>query len=432
MENPQTEDTSVDIDAVKGGRIEVNSELFKWIAIGVLVIVVLWLLYVLINSVKHNDEDYYQRQTHLHFNNTRGEDFDDEAKAVIENGEAIPNPRAIDHYRIGTVYLLNANDHKGAHRHFTEALNQIIDGMVNTAEAPFILNRIEDFQQYFIDQMELEDLPIQRALYVNAQNNREQIGAVKKKITEISKDDPEFKQKVLLSQQRWQSDNQNVHDSAIFSELKNQYQKVKNENSQIKNIQLHDYNEAVNWLRTRYKNDQEKSIQLEKVLSNIGNGYQIGLFPGVNEKDIITAVWQRSFDPMNKDNATQIREAMGDAILDCVERGSVVCQTGRTTKMWQALARVDKDEEMGVLKTKQAVRNEIYQKAAKIVDDFVGENGSASQMLKDAYNKGEDTEQVKELMECMHKKMDEMRKEYTTLIPPQQLDDIIEECRAVI
>ncbi len=164
----------------------------------------------------------------------------------------------------------------------------------------------------------------------------------------------------------------------------------------------------------------------------INNNYTVGTIPNVRERDIITSVWQRTFDPDNAKNAPQIREALGDAVLDCVERDHVVCISGRTSKVWQALARLDKDTEMGVLKTKQAIRNEIYQKAAKIVDDFVGENGSASQALKESYNKNENTEQVKELTECIKNKIDDMREEYRPLMNTQQLDTVLEECKAVI
>ncbi len=415
-----------------GGAIKSDSAVFKWVAVGIIIIVIIWILYAIFKQVRIAGEDMYQRRTRIHFNNIRGEDFDEEAKNVIEYGEAIEQPRAIDHYRIGAVYLLNARNPRAAHRHFNQALLQIIDGQVDTREAPFILDRIDDFRDMFVNFVDVEELPIQRAMFTHFENQMTQINNIKKAKPAISSDDPEFKQKTLLSRQEWQSDSQNVHDAAIYEELKEQINKISEENKKIPDIQLHGYEEAVNWLRVRYKNDPEKLAEIDKVLMVLNNNYPVGNLPGISEKDVLTTVWQRSFDPENKTNAAQIREAMGDAVLDCVERGHVVCVAGRTSKIWQALARLDKTEDAGLLKSKQAIRNEIYEKAAKIVDDFVGENGSASQTLKESYAKNENTEQVKELIECMRQKIDSLREEYSSYIHTQQLEPILEECKAVV
>ncbi len=418
----------------KGGTIKTDTSFFKWTAISILIIAIIWILYGIYKQIRIAGEDRNQRLTRVHFNNIRGEDYDEEAKQVIEYGEAIENPRAIDHYRVGAVYLLNAQDPRAAHRHFNNALTQIINGEVDTREAPFILDRIEDFRNHFVDFVDVGELPLQRAMFAHYDNQQQQIEQIKKAkpTIAIANDDPEFKQKTLLSRQEWQSDSQNVHDSAIYEELSTQVDKVMKDNKNIKDIQLHGYDEAINWLRVRYKNDPKKRDAIDKVVNIINNNYTVGTIPNVRERDIITSVWQRTFDPDNAKNAPQIREALGDAVLDCVERDHVVCISGRTSKVWQALARLDKDTEMGVLKTKQAIRNEIYQKAAKIVDDFVGENGSASQALKESYNKNENTEQVKELTECIKNKIDDMREEYRPLMNTQQLDTVLEECKAVI
>jgi hypothetical protein len=87
---------------------------------------------------------------------------------------------------------------------------------------------------------------------------------------------------------------------------------------------------------------------------------------------------------------------------------------------------------MGVLKTKQAIRNEIYEKAAKVVDDYIGTTGSASDILKKAYTNNEDSEQVKELTETIKKEIDKISDDYNTILPKEQLTNVIEECKAMI
>jgi hypothetical protein len=118
--------------------------------------------------------------------------------------------------------------------------------------------------------------------------------------------------------------------------------------------------------------------------------------------------------------------------MDCVEGGHVVCMTGRNAKMWQALAYVDFNPQIGIIKNKQTLRNEVYESAAKIVDEFVGTNGTASEQLKESYRKSEKSEQVEELQESMLAKIDELYNKYSGLIPDEQLKLLINECKAVI
>lgn len=417
---------------VKGGDARSSDVSFKYIIVTLLIIFVIYLLYRIVMQVKHDGEDYYQRKTHHHFENTHGEAYDTDAKQTIEFGEAIPNPRAIDHYRVGTVLLVNARNPQRAHHHFRQALEQVINGEVDTKEAPFIINRIDDFKDHFFDFPEIEELPIQNALMAFIEQQRKQVNDVVKKKEAIAPDDPQFLQKVLVGRQEWHSDSQNVHDSTMYSMLESQYNKTRSENMSCKNIQLHDYNEAVQWLKTRYAQYPDKIQRIEQALKTIGKNEPVGSIPHTREKDVLTTVWQRTYDPDNKANAVAMREAIADAVADCVEGGATVCMSGRTKKVWQALARLDKDPENGVLKSKEAIRNEIYQKAAKVVDDFIGTNGSASEALKDAYRKSEETEQVKELVETIHQQISNIKTEYAGLLPNEQLDVIVKECQAVV
>lgn len=416
----------------KGGYIKSGDSAVKYVLIGLLIIVIIYLFYRIVMHFQHGGEDYYQRKTHHHFENIHGEAYDNEAKQTIEFGEAIPNPRAIDHYRVGTVLLVNAREPQRAHRHFRQALEQVINGEVDTKEAPYIINRIDDFKDHFFDFPDIEELPIQNALMAFIEQQRKQVSDVVRKKETVAPDDPQFLQKVLVNRQEWHSDSQNVHDSAMYTMLANQYNKTRSENLSLKNIGQHDYNDAVQWLKTRYAQDAGMMQKIEQALKMIGRNEPVGCIPHANEKDILTTVWQRSYDPDNKDNAIVIREALADALADCIEGGSTVCMSGRTKKVWQALARLDKDPENGVLKSKEAIRNEIYQKSAKIVDDFIGENGSASDALKEAYRKSDDTQQVKELVETIHKQIDDLRKDYKNFLPDEQLDVIVKECQAVV
>jgi hypothetical protein len=415
---------------VTGGDIKYKDNNFLLYAgIAILVIIIIYLIYSIIIKIPIAGEDYYQRKTHHYFNNVHGEEFDQDAKRVIEYGEEIKNPRPIDHFRIGEVYLINAQNPQAAQRHFAQALTQIIDNRGGFNEVPFILERIIDLRDHFVNFPEIDDLPLQEALLAHHTNVNK---LVERKRAEVADDDPQYTQKIILNRQNWQSDSQNVHDTAIFTELQEQLALVEENNKLIPNIHTKDFNDVVNWLKVRYGNEPDKAAKIQRVITYLSNNYPIGSMPGHNEQDIIVAVWQRSFDPENKSRINDIRESLGDAVLDCFEGTSVVCLTGRISKIWQALAKLDKNPDIGILKSKQLIRNEIYERCAKIVDDFIGENGTASEMLKSSYQKGEKTEQVQELIACMQQQIENLRAEYTGLISEEQLSMILEECKQVL
>jgi hypothetical protein len=58
------------------------------------------------------------------------------------------------------------------------------------------------------------------ALYNQQTEQNKNVASIK---YDIKSDDPEFKQKTILSRQNWQSDSQNVHDSSIYATLNNQF-----------------------------------------------------------------------------------------------------------------------------------------------------------------------------------------------------------------
>jgi adenine-specific DNA methylase len=105
--------------------------------------------------------------------------------------------------------------------------------------------------------------------------------------------------------------------------------------------------------------------------------------------------------------------------------------SGRTKKIWQSIALLDTNPEIGVFKSKQIIRNEIYQKCAKIVDSYLGNAGSVSDNLKQAYYNDENTEQVNELKETIKKDIDLLIDSYANLLP-KEIEIIKNECKNII
>jgi hypothetical protein len=419
--------------AKTGGMIDFGENpTVKWVVVGLVILLCLYIMYNTYNLMVIGKETYEQRMTHTHFNNLHGEIYDEEAKAAIRFGESITEPRAIDHYRLGTTYLVNAQDPKRAHLHFRQALEHVINGNVDMREVPFILDRIDDYKDEFINFPDMEELPIQQALMAHYNAANTVISKIKRQKPDINKDDPDFTQKVMLSRQKWESDSQNVHDSAIGTTIKSQFCYIQNMNATNTSLYARTYEDLKNWIRVRFKEDSESYEKINKVFKVVDNNYPIMSINKTHEQDLITAIWQRTHDPRNANHYNEIRESVCDSIMDCVEGGHVVCMTGRNAKMWQALAYVDFNPQIGIIKNKQTLRNEVYESAAKIVDEFVGTNGTASEQLKESYRKSEKSEQVEELQESMLAKIDELYNKYSGLIPDEQLKLLINECKAVI
>jgi hypothetical protein len=204
-----------------------SDDLWMYFTVGIFTILVFYLLFMLFLYFPINGENYYQRNARYYYVHLNGETFDEEAKNAITYAEAIPNPRAIDHYRAGAVYLLNARRPDRAHQHFREALNNIIEGKENPQDAMYVIERIEDYKDMFVDFPEiLEDLPIQIAAMANFNTINIKADVIKNnKVPKRGEKD--YKQKMIMSKQQWQSDSQNVHDSSIYSEIEQQKQEGK-------------------------------------------------------------------------------------------------------------------------------------------------------------------------------------------------------------
>ena len=422
---------------ITGGLIEFKSNsnnIVYYTFIVVLIILCIYLIYYMcIHYFFNTNEDYYQRLTHDNFNNLHGDTFDENAKNTIYYGNLIPNPRAIDHYRMGTAYLVNAHDPKQARDCFYKALNSIQRGDIDNREALYILNKIDDYKDYFVDFPDIEELPIQQMLLDNYNNTRTILQQVKIEKNEIKTDDPNFTQKTILARKYWQNDSQNVHDSAIYEELKNQFVYAINKNAQVEELEGKTYAELSHWLKIRYKDEKDNYTKITKVLNILNNNYSTDMIiPNTTEQDIVLVIWKLIHHPDNKDNLHILKEAFGDAFLDCVENENVVCISGRLPKYWQSLALLEKNPVIGIIKTKQLIINEIYDKCASIVNVYIGPNGSVSSELKDAYNNNENTEQVKELIKHMKQQIDDLRPQYENLLPISQLNLILEECKEII
>lgn len=377
----------------------------------VFIIVFIMLVMVFINRNK-----IFRHKADNNFNNLHGDTWDDNAENAVWYYQHIKHPTALDHFRQGTILLVNAKDHHAASQRFRTALEEIIDNE-NDENTAYIIDRIIDYNEEFEDFPEIEELPIQQAVLAYYNQKIDDSADVKKQLI-----DKKIKpQKYILSKKHFTSDSQNVHDSIINDSLKSQFLYIRHENAQEPELQQYTFNTLVEWVNNRPEHEQ-----IRKVLDRIGG--QTSFMSTVSEREFILEIWKRINSQQNTHNHISLLDAFATALVDCIEGDVVVCMSGRNSKMLQSLAKLDINEKLGILKNKQMLRNEIYEQSAKILNDCLNDT---SEEVQQAYYAGEESAQIDELRERIIENINNLRKYYTH-VPKYMLDDILNECISVV
>lgn len=412
-------------------------------------------IYHVYRRTKINGLNSYQRNVARDFQLTGGDQFDDAAERVIAEGERIPTPTPMDHLMLGMVYLNNAGRPQDAHRHFQEAADQIERGDApHDEEIPYILGRIHDFRMLLAE----DDLPVievQRILLGEAahgeQKAREEKREVKKPSPhnaaariEITADDPQRVQKSLLNTQFWASDPQNVHDSGAGDEVARQFNFVRKQIEADPTIVRYTYDDSYRTITGRLREtiasdsasaDEREAARrtlnaVEKTYTVLANNAHIPQL-ACTEQEFLATAWKRAHQSCNRERAAELETAMADALADCVEHGNVVCMAGRNKKIWTALAMLDKEPSIGVLKTRQVLLNEISERAAQIVDRHIGPaSGIPSEVLA-AFNAGENTPETVAIGDQIKREIAALEPEYAGRIEKNFLATRIAECMRI-
>ena len=163
------------------------------------------------------------------------------------------------------------------------------------------------------------------------------------------------------------SDPQNVHDSQLNRELHKQYNFIKSNNSNVRNINI---NEIENYIKNK-KLDHETRNAALKTLRKLKKNNQYITKLKENELNVLSEIWKRSEHPANEKMSDNIKSSIINNLADCVENGNVVCPTGRVSRIISSLALIDKDNNLGIIKTKDMYRKEIMDKCGHVINKTV-------------------------------------------------------------
>jgi len=306
----------------------------------------------------------------------------------------------IQHYTAGIIYERNeADKHKALH-HYNEALRGIQENPA-LPDTRFIIDKLTDVYA----EEKFDDVELQRAIAASL---------------EVVEEKYEMPTNDLLEKKIvWHNDKQNVHDSSMIAEIKRQFDIVRDGVSYLPNI--HDYEEACNYVLTHSNDKDATSLVLSRINEN---NYISWLNTG--EKEVISTVWKRAFDPRN--DSSSICSALVLAVSDCYENNSVVCVVGRVAKIWQSLSCID-FEGMGSLRTKEVLRNEIYTRCSKILQDYIT-SPLIDETTRSDYNEGRETPATMELVNNVKRDYNAMIHDYPNDV--ELARNTIDECITVL
>lgn len=392
-------------------------------------------------DMSRDREDVYQE--------TRGDFYDLKAKMALKKYLTIPENKrtAMDNYKIGNIYRYHVKDPQLTHHYYNIALKL----MRNRPETGNIqmLDRMDDYEirNEQIDhnipeirELIAEDLMVRRIEELGEAILPRQVVDTPPKLAEVLQnvkivgDDnrTEFFNKMT----NWTSDTQNVHDSHVTDDVERSYKKIVSELPPLTDAE----SEIKNFI-SEMRKLKEKKVISDKVhdnaivtIKNMQNHH----YSKINdtERNILANVIRRTKIAENAKNYESLTMALATNLSNAVERNNItnmpVCISGRVASTISSLAFIDKDPEVGILKTKEAVRNEVFdtahheyiktQESALNGENLILKKGAED--LKDGKDSPESDEFEKVVKENIKNRLQNAYKDH---IKQEELDTLISQ-----
>lgn len=411
----------------------------------ILVIIVCIVYYIYAKSPKYNIVEEHYRRVH-------GNLHDDNVDIIIREAKQNDNLRPIDNYRAAVVNIQNAGDIKEGERLIIRTLNDI---MIDN-DQPNMIDQIRindnitawlgiiDIENEFGNQFNHENADFIRQLMLAIEDNihvnirRPQL-AQESKTTKPIKRDEHFIEKSIVANQHWVSDSQNVHDAKMTEIMIKQYNLVLREvTDECINIP-YETAKGIVWkqFETNYakggiyfstqSNYDEKHKKLSATFDTIERNSEITY---VDEISIFRTVVNRAYSRGNEENKDKILLALVDSMIQQTEpihsSTFTVCITGRSKMMWQSLALLDRDPDIGIMKSRQMILNEIYEKIGYLTNI---EEEKLSETAKLAYINNIPNQEVDTMKLAILSHIDHIASEYTDEADKKTIDIAIETCK---
>lgn len=404
------------------------------------------------------------------YQETRGDFYDLKAKLALKKFLAIPEDKrtAMINYKIGNIYRYHVKNAELTHHYYQMALEQLrtkpSSGNIQ------MLDRMGDYEQHNIRidhdipeirELIAEDLMVRQletlgqevtinynAVDVHDMQNLRNIELLQPgiqrnrrktapKIPNIKILGDENKNKFFKNITTWTSDTQNVHDSHLTNDVDKSYQKIIvglpkliDASFEITNLKNELMTMSTNGTITKdiYENALKtiNSMRPDSVYSKIGE----------SESNILANIYRRINIPSNLNRRKDLIHSLAINLSNAVERNNVsnmpVCVSGRVASAISSLAYLDSDPDIGILKTKEAIRNEVFQTAYHEYKSILDESSkSADNVIKkgaDDIQSGDDSPESRKLEDDIKLRIEaRLKREFAKLIDETELNKLISE-----
>ncbi len=359
----------------------------EW-TIFIILVIILISVYVI-----HKYEEYVANTTLRLYNKIDMSNNPKQATEFINYAGSKPKQSLLENYRIGNIYdHILKNDIK-AHEYYTRAINQAM--AAKNEDAFFVWTRLRDridinhmfetddvkYDLFNLNELDVELKELETAL-----------------LTIYSEDTrPKYK-KSLEDHVHWVTDNQNVHDKNINDHLRKGYDQIRYENEY--NF-LWDIPNIIGYLCGIYAAEADKAelknidpaIKMLEYIDEKGSNNIMKL--NDTERNFISNVFTKIYNEENHHKRKTMLENFVLNLKDSYSDGSPVCITGRTARIMSSFTNMDDtNQDLGILKDKPMIRNEILLKAANVRNKLYE---AAPKDVQNKYDKSVEDESVKEL-----------------------------------
>ncbi len=310
------------------------------------------------------------------------------AAARVLGTRLADKPRKADElYQIGALYDYHFGNSERAAAYYKSAIDT---AMANEPrELPFLMDRVGD---------RLAVRPVEQDDYIQ---ELDAARALQQAYIDARVAVP------VEAQGVWHIDTQNVHDSALSNSVGTQYQQLKLMNEGIAPKTINEIIEQVPDVSARrmlaYIRDQNPTIV------NLNND---------TETRFIQEVWKQS--SQTGDQKTSFTESLCEAW----NNDHPVCITGRVARVLSSLAHTIPDSQIGILKTREAIRNEIFNSAAHILKTELDQDPALR-------NRWAQLEEDDTRVKAVRDKIDVMVEGYTD-VPLVDREKIKTECHSAL
>lgn len=417
----------------------------QYVIVAILLVIVIVLIYRL---CIHNSDRARRRRAEKLYQTSSGA-FDDRARQALNELNQMKELRPEDRFRRATLVeynILEGDLHqpfdgrdqmlRGITADFVQALHGIRNREWHPDAPEFIFHRIREFQDELDFDVELgmvlgevldETEPITRAATIAERQER-----AKSEAETVEDAMTGYLDEAIV----FTSDAQNVHDSKVNEGLREIHAVLAREDYYPVTTA---FSEAEHYILTEYVGDAEKRQNAIRTLHMMRTGLRISTFNDT-EDHIFAMVWSRTRHPLNKKNVVLIKEAIANALADCIEHGNMVCINGRCGRILNSLTMLDCDPVIaGGVMTYEAYRAQIFTETQNIikarVDDYAESDDPAKKKLAESYRgsgSSPDPEVEERFKQEVCAAIDQNIETYFGKMSPAELERIRIECHAAL